>query len=715
MNPILRVGVLSIAALGASAVQAANFSLVSLRSDGQPPVLFSPTLDQPAITPNSRYVVFVGTADDLVSPPATGGGRQVFLRDRVAGTTELISVGPTGSSANNSVSYASISDDGCRVYFLSFADNLVPGKTGFGQEAYVRNRCTQPATTELVSISTGGARADAPSYEGRISGDGKKAVFISGAKNLVPNPLDAGGACLFVRDFEARTTTAVVAPNGRCVQGAAPDPGFDASRIAFWAQYKPGEPNRYSDGVWQILMHELSSGAFVVASSDANGVPQTQGNEGSSTVTEPALSPDGGYVAFRSRGNGLVAQPGGGFSHVYVKELATGAIVRTSVDSAGNAGNGDSSGSGQGYRPGLSRNAETVTFLTNATNLAPETGGVYPNVVAHNPYTGRTVGFSAQKYIEGLPAITAGGELIVAYSSFGLDPAFPSSRGMFAFAGMNGRLGNISTRGRVQTGNDVMIGGFVIGGSLAKKVLITARGPSLGSFGIANPLANPKIEIFSGQTKIFENDNWQAQGVAEGGNAAVAEIAATGIFPTGLAPSNANEAALMLTLSPGAYTAVVSGADGGSGVGIVEVFEQSLPEVPLANISTRGQVQTGNDVMIGGFVVQGDSPRQVLITARGPSLADFGITNPLANPKLEIYAGQTKIFENDDWQTQSDAAGGSGSVQAIQALGIFPSGLAPSNTNEAALLITLNPGAYTAVVSGVNGGTGVGIVEVFAR
>ena len=130
-------------------------------------------------------------------------------------------------------------------------------------------------------------------------------------------------------------------------------------------------------------------------------------------------------------------------------------------------------------------------------------------------------------------------------------------------------------------------------------------------------------------------------------------------------------------------------------------------DVPLSNISTRGQVLAGNDVMIGGFIIQGSTPQQVLITARGPSLAGFGITNPLANPKLEIFAGQTKIHENDNWETNANK-------DAILAFGTFPNGLAPSSLLEAALLVTLQPGAYTAIVSGSDGGTGVGIVEVFA-
>jgi len=278
----------------------------------------------------------------------------------------------------------------------------------------------------------------------------------------------------------------------------------------------------------------------------------------------------------------------------------------------------------------------------------------------------------------------------------------------FAASANPARLANISTRGRVETGNEVMIGGFVIGGSAPKKVLITSRGPSLSAFGIANPLANPKLQIYAGQTKIAENDDWQT-------DANAGEVTALGIFPNGLAPSNPLEAALMMTLNPGAYTAIVTGSDGNTGVGIVEVFERDKPEIPLVNISTRGKVLTDNDRMIGGFVIQGDASRKVLITSRGPSLSAFGITNPLANPKIEIFAGQNKIFENDDWQTQSDAAGGAAAVAEITGLGIFPNGLAPSNPLEAALLVTLPPGAYTAVVSGVGGLTGVGIVEVFAR
>ena len=170
------------------------------------------------------------------------------------------------------------------------------------------------------------------------------------------------------------------------------------------------------------------------------------------------------------------------------------------------------------------------------------------------------------------------------------------------------RLANISTRMQVLTGNNVMIGGFIIGGSTPKTVAITVTGPSLAAYGIANPLANPTLTIVrsSDQAVIASNDNWQADA-----NAALLQA-------SGFAPSNALESGLYITLAPGAYTAIVSGSGGGTGVGLIGVFELDRPDVPLVNISTRGQVLTGNDVMIGGFIIQGSGPQTVAITATGP-------------------------------------------------------------------------------------------------
>ena len=692
MKRPLILHVISSALLAALPALATDFELASLRSDGTPPSVYSDGSEQPAITPDGRFVVFVGTAPDLVTPGAAG--RQVYLRDRVLNTTEIVSVSTAGVAGNDGSELPSISDDGCRVAFNSRASNLVAGDTNGLSDVFVRSRCGGTPTTTLASQSTGGVAGNAASSEGRISGNGTRVVFVSNATNL-GGVTGVGNSCLYRRDLDAGTTTAIATGDGKCITAGVPDISADATRVVFWAYLQPGTTNLIN-GVWQIWLYDFAAGGTqpTLVSTDINGNPQSQGSEGASTVSAPAISPDGGYIAFAARSAGLVATPGGADYQVYAKELSTGFVARVSVDSAGNLGNGGSSGSGQGYRPGLSSFANTVTFVTSATNLAPETGGFFPNVVAHNPYTGRTIGFTSDKTLNGTPAITARGELIVANSLYALDPAF-ASRGMFTFPGMVSRLGNISTRMQVLTGNDVMIGGFVVSGGADKTVVIRARGPSLVPFGITNALANPVLQLVrsSDQATIATNDNW--------GSAANAGA----VTASGFAPSDPLEAAILVTLPPGAYTAIVTGAGGSTGVGIVEVFEVDRPEAPLANISTRGQVLTGNDVMIGGFVINGADPQTVVVRARGPSLVPFGIPNALANPVLQLVrsSDQATIAINDDWQAATNAA----DLQA--------SGFAPSSNQEAAILITLDPGAYTAIVTGAGGTTGVAIVEVFAR
>ena len=248
---------------------------------------------------------------------------------------------------------------------------------------------------------------------------------------------------------------------------------------------------------------------------------------------------------------------------------------------------------------------------------------------------------------------------------------------------------NISTRARIQTGDNVLIGGFIVSGSTSKTVVVRARGPSLGAAGVANPLANPRLDLYAGQTLLASNDDF---GTAP-------NLAA--LNASGFAPSNALESAILTTLPPGAYTAVISGVGNTTGVGIVEVFEVDQAGTPMVNISTRANVLTGDDVLIGGFIISGSTPMQVVVRARGPSLAAAGVTNPLANPMLQLFSGAAQIAVNDNWGTAANAAT------------LTSSGFAPTNANEAAILTTLNPGAYTAIVSGSGGGTGVGIVEVF--
>jgi hypothetical protein len=249
-------------------------------------------------------------------------------------------------------------------------------------------------------------------------------------------------------------------------------------------------------------------------------------------------------------------------------------------------------------------------------------------------------------------------------------------------------LGNISTRLAVSTGENVLIGGLIVTGSENKRVMIRALGPSLADAGVNGALADPVLELFAADgTLIMRNDNWREN--QEG------EIQATGIAP----PRDA-ESAIVQTLAPGNYTAVLSGRNGTTGVGLVEAYDlNQSPNSKLANISTRGFVDTGDNVLIGGFIV-GPYTRTV-VRAIGPSLANSGVANALADPTLDVVDGSGNIVAtNNNWKDAQQSE-----LTAI--------GIQPTNDLEAALVTTLQTGNYTAVVRGVNGGTGVGLVEAY--
>ncbi len=212
------------------------------------------------------------------------------------------------------------------------------------------------------------------------------------------------------------------------------------------------------------------------------------------------------------------------------------------------------------------------------------------------------------------------------------------------------------------------------------------------NYGITNPLQNPTLELHDHTGAVIaSNDNWMdAPNEQE-------------IINSGRAPSNNLESAILMSLAPGAYTAIVRGVNAGIGIGLVEVYDLDLTaESKLGNISTRAFVQTGNNVMIGGFIVSGPDSGKVIIRAIGPSLVNYGITNPLQNPTLELHDHTGAVIaSNDNW------------MNAPNEQEIINSGRAPSNNLESAILMTLAPGAYTAIVRGVNAGTGVALVEVY--
>jgi CSLREA domain-containing protein len=252
---------------------------------------------------------------------------------------------------------------------------------------------------------------------------------------------------------------------------------------------------------------------------------------------------------------------------------------------------------------------------------------------------------------------------------------------------------NLSTRMRVQTGDNVGIGGFIITGSTPKHVVLRAIGPSLTLFGVPDALADPVLELHGpGAFVTITNDNWRDTQEAQ-------------IQADGLAPSNDLESAIDATLAPGAYTGIVRGNNNTSGVGLIEVYDLNPSDVStLANLSTRAFVSTGNNIVIAGFILSsGAGMDRIVVRGLGPSLTAAGVPNALADPTLELRDGNGMLLIVDNnWQDN-----------AAQAAELMADGLAPTNPLESGIAMTLPPGLYTALLAGVNNGTGIGLVEVY--
>ena len=266
-----------------------------------------------------------------------------------------------------------------------------------------------------------------------------------------------------------------------------------------------------------------------------------------------------------------------------------------------------------------------------------------------------------------------------------------------------GRLTNLSVRTPAGTGDQTLTVGFVLTGAPDKDVLIRAIGPTLTEFGVTSTLADPRLQLFSGTTVLSTNDNWAAPAA---GNSSVAALTsaftATGAFAL---RNDALDAALLRPMAAGGYTAQITG-NAGTGIALAELYDTAADRgARLVNVSARAQVGTGGSILIAGFTISGNVPKPVLIRAVGPTLGAFNVSGFLINPRLDLYRGSTLVQGNDDWGGTAALVTAFGQVSAFA--------LSAASSLDAALLVTLAPGSYTAQVSGVNGTTGVALVEVY--
>lgn len=413
--------------------------------------------------------------------------------------------------------------------------------------------------------------------------------------------------------------------------------------------------------------------------------------------------------------NGNSAYEGGA---LYAAKLFTSATLslNSCTISGNNTSGGDNKGGGVYAASGVVNIANTILAANNAAGGAPDALGAFAsgghnligildnNASGFSAIIADQFGTSSSPLDPNLNPLDANGgqtlTMALRSDSLAINAAAGAPErdqrgyarpdtpdiGAYEFGGtIPATLANISTRVLVETGDNVLIGGFIVTGTHPKTVILRAIGPSLP---VPGALSDPSLELHDGMgATIATNDNWTT-------NSNVADIVATG-----LAPANQLESAILSTLPPGAYTAIVRGANGVTGVALIEAYDlDRTTDAKLANISTRALVQTGDNVMIGGFIVLGPDSQEVLVRGIGPSLPIGGV---LTDPSLELHDGSGEIIAaNDDWRSDQE--------EEIAATGIPPAG-----DKESALLTILPPAAYTAVLRGKANTTGIGLVEVY--
>ena len=410
-------------------------------------------------------------------------------------------------------------------------------------------------------------------------------------------------------------------------------------------------------------------------------------------------------VAIDSTGNIYVADFG---NHTVRKVTATG-VVTTLAGKPGSSGAANGTGSAALFSSpsGLAVNASGSVFVTdqgNHTIRAISAAGAVTTVAGSPGVSGAVngLGSTARFHFPTDIAVDQAGNIFIAES---FSQTIRKGVPVLGPAQMS-HISNLAIRAQAGSEAQTLIVGFQIGGSGTtgtKPVLLRAVGPTLGQFGVPGVLADPGIEIFNGQNKVDENDDWA-------GNAQIGTVGVqVGAFP--FSSNTTKDAAIFKpALSAGSSSVWVKANARGTGVALAELYDATpvamfTATTPrLTNVAARTMVGTGSDMLFAGFTISGTAFKTVLIRAIGPTLDVFGVPGTLTDPKLELFAGSTKIFENDNW------GGGDTLADAFVSVGAFP---LPSTSRDAALLLTLAPGSYTVQVSGVGGTTGVALVEVY--
>ncbi|PTY06220.1 hypothetical protein DB347_12290 [Opitutaceae bacterium EW11] len=548
--------------------------------------------------------------------------------------------------------------------------------------------------------------AGTPGTSGSADGTGTAAQFDSPAGLAI----DAAGN-LFVADMVNHTIRKIT-PTGvvTTLAGSAGNPGSDDGTGASARFQNPvgvavdGSGNIYvADSGNSVIRKVTSAGTVSTLAGTAGETGPTDGSGSQARFYSPyGVAVDGSGIIY-------VADT---FNHT-IRQISSSGAVTTLAGSAGQSGFADAT-AGSARFSGPSAIAVDLSgklYVTESANHTVRTisnGSVLTIAGAAGSDgsingDGTTARFNGPQGV----AVSASGSVFVSdtlnstvrkltRSSTPTPPPTPTPGG----DENSSRLSNLSVRTRSGTGDQTLIAGFIISGTGSKQLLIRGTGPTLSNFGVSSYLADPKLELYTGSSPIASNDSWTA-------SASRTAITSAGGDKLGAYAVDPKDAMLWSSLSSGLYTAQITGS--GGGVALVEVFDEDAADAPtkLTNVSARTQVGSGENILIAGFIISGNSPMRVMIRACGPTLSNFGVNGLLQDPKLQLFQGTTPIAENNNWGTAQNLT----EILAANGNKLGEYTLSP---NDAVLLVTLQPGAYTAQVSGVNDTTGVALVEVNA-
>ncbi len=668
-----------------------------------------------------------------VTDPNYGGSGVASLV--IAKATQTITISATGGVVGASVPVSATSSAGLPVS-LSVASGgatLAGGSLNFTAAGSVvlvatqsGNENTAPATAELTLTVTG--KRDQTISFGElpdlVSNAPAFTLTASASSGLAPSFTVAGPAILNGNVLSltgaAGLVTVTASQAGDATFNAAPSVSrsFNITLAGPSVFMGPIAVNGIPSGTAGVVVPPGSPTGTLVFSvpGSLSFTTSFQLPQGSETVTFT--------ITVNFTGTGLASTPGtppraAEVRTFTVRMTAAGSVLNARFDEIPVSFSAPLQGSGP---------TSAVAGLYQSSNIN-SSGGSTSTVVGTNGQV-VTVATTATGTVSGTTTLAANGTFSLSDSTAtitgAIDAATTTVSGTISipgqapvnFAGVSAttmrtdRMINLSSRVRVAPAGDrTLITGFVISGSTEKRVLLRAIGPALAGFGLSDALANPRLELYNSAGQLLQqNDDWSGTETA----AAAAQVGAFAL------PAGSRDAAMLVTLPPGAYTMQVR-TSSESGVALAEIYDASAnPQGEyqrLINISSRGTVESGDGVLVGGFVVTGNAPKKMLIRGVGPALAGFGVTGVLADPRLAIYSGATVIARNDDWNAPVSVtpnqvtADGAQLAAAASGAGAFA---LSAGSRDAALIVTLAPGAYTAQVSTAEGGgTGVALVEIY--